>query len=85
MPTPDLVRLALALIAAEEAERAIRLRLLACARARDHVALGAFEVAHAKARERVERAEERLRAVYRAVAEHYAPVLVCAVMAACSA
>lgn len=77
MPPPaDLVRLALALIEAEEAERAIRLRLLACARARDAVALGAFEYAHAKAAERRDRADGKLRAVYLVLVAHHAPALV---------
>lgn len=59
----DIVKLALAFLAAEEAEAAIRLRLLRCARDRDHVLLAALEIVHAGIVERRNRASERLRAV----------------------
>lgn len=86
MPRPTcLVRLALALIAAEDHERAIRLRLLACARDRDHVQAEALRFAQERAAERRARASERLRAVYLVLVERHAVVLSAAGALACSA
>lgn len=77
MPTrrPDLVRLALAFLAAEEAELALRLRLLRCARDRDHVLRSALEIVHAGAVERRDRAAEKLRALRVALGEVHAPAV----------
>ncbi len=59
----DIVKLALAFLKAEEAELAIRLRVLKCHRASDYVLASALESAHRKAVEKRDRAEEKLRAL----------------------
>lgn len=84
MPPADLVRLALALISAEQAVQSIRHRLLACARDRDQVQAGAFDLAHQRAVERRDRADERMRAAYLVLAKHHAPFLVALVASASS-
>lgn len=70
---PDLERLALALLAAEEAELALRLRLLRCERDSDHVLRAALEIVHARVVERRDRAGGRLRALRVALGEVHAP------------
>lgn len=70
---PDLASLALALIRAEDQERAIRLRLISCRRASDYVLASAFDFAHDRAVESRRRAMGRLRALRMALGEVHAP------------